>query len=408
MKSQGSASPELGESLVPASPPRQAMSEGRRVGATNPASPRRILWVFEHANPYNIYLLNELNRRLPIPSEALYVSEHLPSHPWTDLPARGFIWSEYEAPGRYSLRLLRRVIEEEDLMVVFNAWRDRSMRAAMLLCRLLGRRYIIWTDTPREVRTWTLFERGRKRVLQTLIAGASAILGTGKPAEERYAQLGFDMTRFHSLPWIVDLDHFGRAVANRELSPAGELTVIQSGRMIEAIKGQGVTLDAIAELRRTDPELLIRLILVGSGIDEERLRRRVEDRGLGESVVFAGWVGYGEMPSVLAEADVLVQPSFYDPYPVAVIEGMAAGLPILGSTACGSVRELVREGIDGFHHAPGDASTLGRQLALLARDPARRKELGASSRAAVEPWGAGYAAEILRAVSGLPRAQEIL
>jgi hypothetical protein len=44
--------------------------------------------VFEHANPYNIYLLNELNRRLPVRSEALYVREHLPSHPWRRLPAR--------------------------------------------------------------------------------------------------------------------------------------------------------------------------------------------------------------------------------------------------------------------------------------------------------------------------------
>jgi glycosyltransferase involved in cell wall biosynthesis len=363
--------------------------------------PLRLIWVFEHANPYNIYLVNQLNRRMSVEHEAYYVREHLPSHPWKLLPERDFEWREYEFPGRLGAGLLSRIIRDRRAFFLFNGWRDNTMRFGMWLCRAANRPYALWTDTPRRVETWTPFERTRRRVVQSFAAGAVAVLGTGSPALERFAELGIDRAKMHALPWIIDLDHFGRANGRRTGSRAADLTLLQIGRLVSAVKGQSVVLRALERIAATDADLVIELVVAGTGPDEEELRRQSAEAGLSERVSFIGWVGYDELPEVLARADVLVQPSFYDPYPVAVIEALAAGLPVLGSTACGSVRELVGPAVCGYQHAPGDAEMLASQIRSLARDRSQVSKLARNARAAVEPWGVGYADRLLQEVCGL-------
>lgn len=81
----------------------------------------------------------------------------------------------------------------------------------------------------------------------------------------------------------------------------------------------------------------------------------------------------------LREADVFVLPSFLEGQPIAIIEAMAAGVPVVG-TAIGAVPQLVRDGVDGRVVEPGDVEGLASALAELVADPDLRERMGAAIR----------------------------
>ena len=144
------------------------------------------------------------------------------------------------------------------------------------------------------------------------------------------------------------------------------------------------------------PSRRLELVLAGVGPDEGRLRGYARAQGLADVVQFAGWTEYENIPALLGRADALVLPSHSDPFPVAVIEAMAAGLPVLGSDACGSVRERVVNGENGFTHRAGDAATLADHMERIAADPADRSMLGGHALATSNVWGVDRCVTVLR------------
>jgi glycosyltransferase involved in cell wall biosynthesis len=114
-----------------------------------------------------------------------------------------------------------------------------------------------------------------------------------------------------------------------------------------------------------------RLDVVGSLKSEpgyaRELQRQVESFGLKSNVSFHGSLDHERLAEFLRSAHVLVVPSSYEGYGIAYLEGMAFGLPAIGTTA-GAAPEIIADGETGFLIAPGDASTLAARLEILARD----------------------------------------
>ena len=82
---------------------------------------------------------------------------------------------------------------------------------------------------------------------------------------------------------------------------------------------------------------------------------------------------------LFAAADVFVLPSHEDTFPIALIEGTAAGLPCVATTIFGNA-EIVVEGQTGYLVAPGDRAALSDRLRALAADPELRRTMGARGR----------------------------
>ncbi len=99
---------------------------------------------------------------------------------------------------------------------------------------------------------------------------------------------------------------------------------------------------------------------------------RGERRGLPSSsrVKFLGAMPGGKLRAVLAAADVFVLPTIYDPFSNACIEALAAGLPVITTTANGFA-EMIESGVDGDVVAPGDTAALADALTAWD-DPQRR------------------------------------
>jgi glycosyltransferase involved in cell wall biosynthesis len=357
----------------------------------------RLLWVLQQPTPYNVYLLNQLGPRLGIPCEAVYRWPGLTSHPWSALPARNFPWRIVVQPGSRDGDLERRCASDGDTLVVFGGWRDGTIRPA-LLARVRGRLpFAFWTDTPKT--TGALPRRALNRVFVWFAHRAVTTLATGEPALERYRVMGVPEERLENFPFVVDPDHFGSATTARLRRPAdGPVRFVLPARLINRLKGQSVALGALRLACQGLPGRRLELVIAGVGPDEVALRAQARQLGVAEAAHFAGWVEYADVPELLGSADALVLPSRWDPFPVAVIEGMAAGLPVLGSDACGSVRERVVQGENGFVHGAGDAGALAEHMRTVASDAALRVGLGRRALDTSRAWGVEHCVTVLRKV----------
>lgn len=121
------------------------------------------------------------------------------------------------------------------------------------------------------------------------------------------------------------------------------------------------------------------------GADEGSLpavRRLIADRGLGDVVGYGGALAYDEALRVQSRAAVYVLPSVDEPFPMTVIEALAAGTPVVCTDTCGMAPELARRGAgmvtDGSPRALADA------VCEVLADEGRRRSLVAEGRRAVE------------------------
>ncbi|HWD11534.1 MAG TPA: glycosyltransferase, partial [Solirubrobacteraceae bacterium] len=157
----------------------------------------------------------------------------------------------------------------------------------------------------------------------------------------------------------------------RALPASGPVRAITVATLNE-LKGHTVLLDALAsggeDLER------VQLDLVGSGPLEPALRAQVARLGLEQRVRFHGTRSEDEVARMLNEADVFVLASvvtasgWMDGIPVALMEALAAGLPVIASRLSG-IPELVRDGETGLLALPGDPADLARAFTRLLADP---------------------------------------
>jgi len=118
-------------------------------------------------------------------------------------------------------------------------------------------------------------------------------------------------------------------------------------------------------------------LFVGEGELFEAIREKRDRLGLGDAVIMTGV--REDIPQVLAASDVLVMPSIVEGLPNAMLEGMAAGLPVV-ATDVGGHPEIIENGRNGLLVPPGDGEALVRALVRLGADPDLGREMGAAGR----------------------------
>ena len=160
--------------------------------------------------------------------------------------------------------------------------------------------------------------------------------------------------------------------------------LLYAGRLSEE-KGVGDFIDALAIVKRRG--LLCTGLILGDGPLRERLERQVRDLGLADRVRLLPAVGHSEMPRYYRCADVVVVPSrttgrIVEQFGRTIIEGLASGRPIVGSSA-GEVPLLLERTGGGLVFPEGDIETFAECLGRLVVDGASRERLAGEGRAAV-------------------------
>jgi len=159
-----------------------------------------------------------------------------------------------------------------------------------------------------------------------------------------------------------------------------QFTYAYIGRMYW-YKGVGFLLNAFAHLARHDENIALRLYggLTGGPL-EGVVRKRVRELGLVNRVTFMRHMDHEAMLSdISSEVDVVVHPSLYEACPIAVLEAMSLGKPMVVGDLPWS-QEFVKDGVTGLR-SKLDEMSLSSQMQKLRGDEALRSHLGTNARA---------------------------
>lgn len=169
-------------------------------------------------------------------------------------------------------------------------------------------------------------------------------------------------------------------IRNGAREPAGEAAPrIAPGPVVACLarlspeKGVDLLVRALGELPG------VSALVLGDGPERAALEALAAAGGVTDRVRFAGWVD--DPGAHLLSSDLLVLPSRYEALPLAVIEGMLAGLPVIAADV-GSVAEIVQDGVTGVLVAPDDPAALAAAIGALLADPERRAQMGLAGREA--------------------------
>lgn len=193
--------------------------------------------------------------------------------------------------------------------------------------------------------------------------------------------LGVDRARLSLEPNGVDVDAFRpgarRAQGLRAALGLDERVMLAGivGRLSPE-KGPDVFVRAAALLRQRLPDA--HFALIGDGPMKPDLQASIERQGLASQVHVAG--GFDDVGPVYHDLDLLVSSSHTEAMPLALMEGMASGLPIV-ATRVGGVPEIVEHGGTGWLVGPGDVEDLAGRMHQMLTQPALRQRMGEQARA---------------------------
>jgi len=188
-------------------------------------------------------------------------------------------------------------------------------------------------------------------------------------------EVGIPQSKAVVIPNGIDLCDFERLPDKQqvrvELGLSSDQVLVGTVARLDPVKRLDVLLQAMKSLRD------VYAVIVGDGPEQARLRALAKRAGLAGRVYFAGQ--QEDVLPWLAALDVFVLSSDWEGMPNAVLEAMAAGLPVV-ATAVGGVPEEVVDGVTGLLVPPRDPDALAQAIAHLLRDPDLRRTMGRAGR----------------------------
>jgi len=233
---------------------------------------------------------------------------------------------------------------------------------------------------------------------------AAFITAVTEPLRDQIAAIAPDRDA-RVIPMGVDVDRFLPSSAPRH---DRAMRIVSIARL-NYVKGHVHVLEAMARLRAEGAALCYDI--AGSGPYEAEIRARIEALGLGDVAVLHGSLSEQAVLALLRDADVFALASFGqgEAAPVAVMEAMACGVPVICSRI-GGTGAMIVDGEDGFLTPQQDVDAIAAALRRLAEDPALRARIGGAAReAAVRRFDyrmkAAELADAIRGVSTAPASR---
>jgi len=301
--------------------------------------------------------------------------------------------------GELAARLFGRLDALSPSVLAVPGWGNRGAMLALLWAARHGVPAVMMSASQRrDTKRWPWRELAKSRVVALCSAGlvggtrhAAYLHELGLPSEAIFT--GYD---------VVDNAHFS-AGADDARARAGELRsalglperyFLASCRFVPK-KNLGNLLRGYAQYRETAGTDYASLVLLGDGPLDAEVRVLRAALGLERDILLPGFRQYAELPAYYGLAEAFVIASTTEQWGLVVNEAMAAGLPVVVSTACGCSPDLVVEGDNGYLFDPDRPDQLARVLGAVATQPQNRIHMGQRSRDLIERWSPQTFAEQL-------------
>jgi glycosyltransferase involved in cell wall biosynthesis len=233
--------------------------------------------------------------------------------------------------------------------------------------------------SDRMTKAYTTAERSLARVSDAIVAISPAIerellvqYRIGRPEQYRVVPLGFDLKAFEAI------GRSDRQQAREALGIPEDAHVVSTVGRLTAIKQHALFLETAALIAARDRAAVF--LIAGDGELRHELEEQSRTLGIGERVRFLGW--RRDLATIYAATDVFLLTSRNEGTPVAIIESLAAGVPVV-STDVGGVADVIGSTDVGLLAPSGDARVLADRALELLADRDRRRRMGERGRESV-------------------------
>ncbi len=205
------------------------------------------------------------------------------------------------------------------------------------------------------------------------LASADRVLSTSQVMAvetQKYTEKEIDVT-----PFGVELDQFE---PRAEASIFGrEDIVIGTVKTLDPKYGIEFLIRAFRLVKDRHPNLRLKMLIVGTGPDESRLKKLAVELGVMQDAVFVGHIEYREVPRYhnMLSVSVFVSVKHSESFGVAVIEASACGKPVVVANV-GGLPEVVEDGVTGFVVEPRNPEQTANAIEKLVLDESLRRRMG--------------------------------
>ena len=373
---------------------------------------RRLVILTEIISPYRIPLFNALARQPGVDLHVIFLAE-------TDPSLRQ--WQIYKQEIQFSyevLRSWRKRVGRYNALLNFGLWRALKAAApdiilfggynyiaswqALFWARMQGIPFVLWSESNLQDarRGHAPVEMLKKEFLRQ----CSGFVVPGQSAREYLRVHKVKEAAIFTAPNAVDNDLFTAAAATSRKNASAlrsELGLpsrycLFVGRLVPE-KGVFDLLAAYAKLDERTRQR-IGLVYVGDGASRWQLEEQAASISPG-MIRFVGFVQRDPLAKYYALAEMLILPTYSDPWGLVVNEAMACGLPVVVSRVAGCAGNLVRENWNGFLISPGDVPGLSSAMGSLAGNSELRTRMGDNSAQLISRYSpAAWALGIARAI----------
>ena len=323
-------------------------------------------------SPYQVELFNEIDAHGECELEVAYLRGRDPERQWKSSDVRHASIA-LDGPQNGMAHACEAARHAD--LVVFNYYKHTHAERLIAERASLSSPWCFWGERPGLRQPAWAGRLLRKWKLSKLHGAQAPIWGIGKFAVDEYRREFGGQRAYFNLPYFSDLQRFESPGRDGK----AERVFLFSGSLIAR---KGVDLLARAFVRLATEVCNAKLKIVGEG----ELRQMMEQTlaPVRDRVEFAGFKDWNELPGEYASADMLCVPSRYDGWGLVVPEGLASGLPVIGTQRMGAALEFIETGRNGWLVPAGDEDALFEAMRDAALVPAQDfVELGRAARESV-------------------------
>lgn len=371
-------------------------SEGAS-GSIQRAAAVRVAVVTNFPAHNQVDVFNELAKRPELELKVFYLRKLTPGRQWRTLRTiqhgHEFV-REWRIHQHFYLNpgLLMRILRFRPSLVILTQYASIGMQLLMYLCAVLRIPFVLWSEAPGvrfselpPITNERLRRAGRSLALLPVRCFPREIWGVGRRACEAYERVTTIPCR--NVPYYLD-QSWCRAI--RRTGAGHPIRFLYAGKLIRR-KGIDKLLEATCALVRQGHDC--RVVVVGDGPDRHLLDKLTRDER--RHVEYLGFKELADLPAVFERADVLVFPSRYDGWGLAVIEALASGIPVIGSNAAGATVDAVVDEVNGFVVPPEDSAAIASSMRRFVLDPELVCRFGDMARQSARRYEATVGAAVI-------------
>jgi glycosyltransferase involved in cell wall biosynthesis len=359
---------------------------------------QKLTYHLPHPTHYHQYFLEKLVETNAYNLNIVYYNAILKEYPWkTNFD---FDNQTYVLKKKYFNVDFRYLFKKNNSINFVAGWIEPTMIILLSFWSIFGIPYIIGTDT--------IIDKNRKGVKQFLrslwlhkliLKNAISIVTTGNIAVNKIKSLPIGDIQIYNYPFVTNLDFF-KPISHRQIN--NEIIFLSSGRLDIKHKGYDIAIKSLNKLKLNYPTFKFIYKIIGVGPDYNNLVSLIDQFNLKNEVELLGWKEAEALPSLYNSCDFFIHPSYFDPYPNAVLEAMACGNIVIASNTAGSALDRIIDNENGFIFNSGDFDSLYDKLNYVIKlEQSEIQSIKKEARITAESWDFNYNINVLKNITSI-------